>query len=134
LQKDAEAVDATVLPPEEMPSRPNPVAEEAESVPEYEYPTNGENLGVPPTASANGKRNEPPSLASNYTESEAITESPTPVYNTISDDGEQAPFVKGDKDDDTEVYVGDATWEERTWKELVKLRGGMFWARIGAVH
>ena len=24
-----------------------------------------------------------------------------------------------------EVYVGDATWEERTWKELVRLREDM---------
>ncbi len=28
-------------------------------------------------------------------------------------------------------YVGDATWEERTWKELVRLRQDMFWARVG---
>ncbi|OBZ67464.1 Rab guanine nucleotide exchange factor SEC2 [Grifola frondosa] len=31
-------------------------------------------------------------------------------------------------------YVGDSTWEERTWKELVRLREEMFWARIGGVH
>ncbi|RPD61345.1 hypothetical protein L227DRAFT_524503 [Lentinus tigrinus ALCF2SS1-6] len=32
-------------------------------------------------------------------------------------------------------YVGDATWEERTYKELIRLREEMFWARIGAaVH
>lgn len=33
-----------------------------------------------------------------------------------------------------EVYIGDATWEERTWKELVKLREDMFWARIGGLR
>ncbi|KAK2461239.1 hypothetical protein APHAL10511_006766 [Amanita phalloides] len=33
-----------------------------------------------------------------------------------------------------EVYVGDATWEERTWKELVRLREDMFWARIGGLR
>lgn len=33
--------------------------------------------------------------------------------------------------EDKEVYIGDTTWEERTWKELVKLREDMFWARIG---
>lgn len=32
------------------------------------------------------------------------------------------------------MYVGDATWEERTWKELTRLREEMFWARIGAVR
>ncbi|PCH35356.1 hypothetical protein WOLCODRAFT_139866 [Wolfiporia cocos MD-104 SS10] len=31
-------------------------------------------------------------------------------------------------------YVGDGTWEERTWKELVRLREEMFWARIGGVR
>lgn len=36
---------------------------------------------------------------------------------------------------DNGQYVGDATWEERTYKELVRLREEMFWARIGAaVH
>jgi hypothetical protein len=37
-------------------------------------------------------------------------------------------------DADGEVYVGDATWEERTWKELVKLKEDMFWARIGGLR
>jgi Rab guanine nucleotide exchange factor SEC2 len=29
-------------------------------------------------------------------------------------------------------YVGDGTWEERTWKELTRLREDMFWARVGS--
>lgn len=50
----------------------------------------------------------------------------------------------GDYDDPSEsdsasemdggVYVGDATWEDRTWKELVRLREEMFWARIGGIR
>ncbi|KAJ7060962.1 proline-rich protein [Mycena amicta] len=39
-----------------------------------------------------------------------------------------------EEDGDGEVYVGDVTWEERTWKELVRLREDMFWARIGGVR
>jgi hypothetical protein len=35
---------------------------------------------------------------------------------------------------DSEVYVADTTWEERTWKELVKLKEDMFWARIGGLR
>ncbi|TDL25121.1 hypothetical protein BD410DRAFT_626097 [Rickenella mellea] len=31
-------------------------------------------------------------------------------------------------------FVGDVTWEERTWKELVRLREDMFWARAGALR
>lgn len=32
---------------------------------------------------------------------------------------------------DMSLHVGAATWEERTWRELVKLREEMFWARLG---
>ena len=36
--------------------------------------------------------------------------------------------------EEKDIYVGDATWEERTWKELVRLREHMFWARIGGLR
>ena len=35
---------------------------------------------------------------------------------------------------DGEGYVGDATWEDRTWKEIVRLKEEMFWARVGGVQ
>ncbi|KAJ8585678.1 hypothetical protein M405DRAFT_935884 [Rhizopogon salebrosus TDB-379] len=35
---------------------------------------------------------------------------------------------------DGEGYVGDATWEDRTWKEVVRLKEEMFWARVGGVR
>jgi len=31
-------------------------------------------------------------------------------------------------------YIGDGTWEERTWKELTRLREDMFWARVGSAQ
>ncbi|TFK46817.1 hypothetical protein OE88DRAFT_1739156 [Heliocybe sulcata] len=31
-------------------------------------------------------------------------------------------------------FIGDATWEERTWKEIVRLKEDMFWARIGCLR
>ena len=31
-------------------------------------------------------------------------------------------------------YVGDAPWEERTWKELTRLREDMCWARLGSAQ
>lgn len=40
---------------------------------------------------------------------------------------------KTKSDDDGEAYIGDATWEERTWKEVVRLKEEMFWARIGGL-
>jgi len=33
-----------------------------------------------------------------------------------------------------EGFASDATWEERTWKELVRLKEDMFWARIGGIR
>lgn len=36
--------------------------------------------------------------------------------------------------EEPEVYIGDATWEERTWKVLVRLREDMFYARLGSVR
>jgi Rab guanine nucleotide exchange factor SEC2 len=34
----------------------------------------------------------------------------------------------------SQQFVTDETWEERTWKELVRLREEMFWARIGGLR
>ncbi|KIK68711.1 hypothetical protein GYMLUDRAFT_68555 [Collybiopsis luxurians FD-317 M1] len=31
-------------------------------------------------------------------------------------------------------YVGSTTWEERTWKEIIRLKEGMYWARVGGVQ
>ncbi|KAI0654391.1 hypothetical protein C8Q70DRAFT_925835 [Cubamyces menziesii] len=62
-----------------------------------------------------------------------------------AEDGEEgAVAVDEDKDkegkdkeekesEDQGRCVGDATWEERTYKELVRLREEMFWARVGAL-
>ena len=33
-----------------------------------------------------------------------------------------------------EGFASDATWEERTWKVLVRLKEDMFWARIGGIR
>jgi hypothetical protein len=45
-----------------------------------------------------------------------------------------APPSQTEEHTDSEVYIGDATWEERTWKELVKLKEDMFWARVGGLR
>lgn len=39
-----------------------------------------------------------------------------------------------DANENSEIYVGDATWEERAWKELIKLKEDMFWARVGGLR
>ncbi|KAG6335128.1 hypothetical protein ID866_3968 [Astraeus odoratus] len=54
------------------------------------------------------------------------TESSTRALNSRSP---KSPSIT-----DGEGFASEATWEERTWKELVRLRGEMFWARVGCVR
>ncbi|KAG6915087.1 hypothetical protein DXG01_013534 [Tephrocybe rancida] len=64
----------------------------------------------------------PEKQASNETEKEDVG----------AQDTSDADDRKESLDDDVSgTYVGDATWEERTWKEIVRLKEEMFWARIG---
>ena len=44
------------------------------------------------------------------------------------------PVVEEKDDEAKRFIVSDATWEERTWKEIVRLREDMFWARVGGVR
>ncbi|KIY72648.1 hypothetical protein CYLTODRAFT_486114 [Cylindrobasidium torrendii FP15055 ss-10] len=37
-----------------------------------------------------------------------------------------------DDDDEIGKYIGNATWEERTWRDLVKIKEELFLARVGA--
>jgi len=54
--------------------------------------------------------------------------------NGTADDSTVTVPSQTDEGAGSEVYVGDTTWEERTWKELVKLKEDMFWARIGGLR
>jgi hypothetical protein len=47
--------------------------------------------------------------------------------------GEKPEEQQGFAPDGT-PFVGDGTWEERTWKELTRLREDMFWARVGGAQ
>jgi hypothetical protein len=68
-----------------------------------------------------------------------------PVEETakVEEKVEEKPAVNGreekeeekkEEEETSEVYIGDVTWEERTWKEVVRLREDMFWARIGGLR
>lgn len=61
----------------------------------------------------------------NENETEAHEVNETPENMSVSDHSSE---------DDPRLYVGDILWEERAWKELVKLREEMFWARVGGVR
>ncbi|KAF7971083.1 hypothetical protein HWV62_22064 [Athelia sp. TMB] len=34
----------------------------------------------------------------------------------------------------SEGFIGETTWEDKTWRELVKLKEDMFWARVGGAY
>ena len=65
------------------------------------------------------------------------------VGNRIESDHEELEIMldmewrknEEEKEEDlSNRFVGDATWEERTWKEIVRLREDMFWARVGGIR
>ncbi|GLB42068.1 putative GDP/GTP exchange factor Sec2p [Lyophyllum shimeji] len=57
-------------------------------------------------------------------------EKPAMSLEDVRADDDRDTKAEGDK----EAYVGDATWEERTWNQIVRLKEEMFWARIGALR
>ncbi|KAK7684570.1 hypothetical protein QCA50_012517 [Cerrena zonata] len=65
--------------------------------------------------------------------SPAVVSEVDPTENhTAEVNGHAEKTEDGDEEDEFPgTFVTDATWEERTWKELVKLREYMFWARLG---
>jgi Rab guanine nucleotide exchange factor SEC2 len=102
-------------------------------------PVNLENETAPTSAVEEAKAQEDTenTVVPTTTTPEPVAEE-KPVLPTIQTDTPLASLEKEEKDavntDDTEVYVGEGTWEERTWKELTRLREDMFWARVGGVR
>ena len=72
--------------------------------------------------------------------SQQITEEPSIVNGadekvlTDTESEQQENEENEEKEKNRPGYVGDGTWEEKTWKELVRLREDMFWARVGRVR
>jgi hypothetical protein len=68
---------------------------------------------------------------------ERITDEPVPATEDEADrvkkeEADEEDQKRREKDEKYKAgYVGDGTWEEKTWKELVRLREDMFWARVG---
>jgi len=57
-----------------------------------------------------------------------------PVSGTGPVDVSDASPDEKVSEEDAAMFVGTSTWEERTWRELMKLREEMFWARVGGVR
>ena len=53
------------------------------------------------------------------------------VNGDMNGHGHEGSDEEDEEDELPGTYVTDATWEERTWKEIVKLREDMYWARLG---
>ncbi|KAG6831410.1 hypothetical protein H0H87_005231 [Tephrocybe sp. NHM501043] len=67
-----------------------------------------------------------------------VTETQTTDQNEVQEEAQSTESADSSKslydDDATGTHVGEATWEERTWKEIVRLKEEMFWARIGGTR
>jgi hypothetical protein len=125
-----ETVDASLESAQSIPENPSEGDKEVAEEPVISNTINEEDH-------AETKRESTPSLFD-----ENIHEVPSSPTNTIVGNhingtvtgATVAAPSQTDEGADGEVYVGDTTWEERTWKELVKLKEDMFWARIGALR
>ena len=62
----------------------------------------------------------------------SVSRSGTPV-NGLESTTQKAETLETEEMDIGQ-YVGDGSWEEKTWKELVRLREDMFWARLGGIR
>lgn len=124
-------VNVTTTEPEQMTQAEETAADAPVAAEEVsEKPEKSEEPAPAPAPAAveephiNGDAAPEPTVAeSNSGESVTVTDS----------EPEKEAEKEAEKEEDNGQYVGDATWEERTYKELVRLREDMFWARIGAV-
>ncbi|KAJ7196502.1 proline-rich protein [Mycena pura] len=113
-------------------------APDVAGTPTEETPTNSD---LPAVAEASGDGSESHEQAK-VDESAPVADVDVPVAQEPGKDDVATANGRVDTDveeeakgdEDHEVYIGDVTWEERTWKEVVRLREDMFWARIGGIR
>ncbi|KAK6981069.1 Sec2p domain-containing protein [Favolaschia claudopus] len=120
VKADVPAEETGDAPAVDTAAAPGPIPEGKKGDEEGDK---ADSTGIPPT--------DPSPIADDKKEEEGeklITNTNEPLY----EDPEEGDEKKDGED--REAYVGDVTWEERTWKELVRLREDMFWARVGAVR
>ncbi len=110
---------------EETPSADVPPPSDASAAAVGEGSTKTEETPAADAEESHLNGDVPPADAVSLSESNATAVVAVPV----------AEEAKDERSQDNGQYVGDSTWEERTYKELVRLREEMFWARVGAaVH
>lgn len=111
----ASAPEPTPSPPDDKPKRPAALSVDSLAVPVSPSPAESPLL----SAMSPGLMPEPPREKDDSAK-EPPQASAEPAPASELESGAQ--------------YVGEATWEERSWKEIVRLREEMFWARIGCVR
>ncbi|KAI6116230.1 hypothetical protein F5141DRAFT_1187545 [Pisolithus sp. B1] len=79
----------------------------------------------------NAQPEPPTTTTAAATDDSSVTENSSSTQITESNGGSS---IDTEKHIDTEGCASDGTWEERTWKEVVRLREEMFWARVGCVR
>ncbi|EJD54814.1 hypothetical protein AURDEDRAFT_95594 [Auricularia subglabra TFB-10046 SS5] len=112
---DTKPADITSSPPADKPKRPAALTVDSLAVPVSPGPAESPLL----SAMSPGLMPEPPR--------EKDDDSKEPPQASV----EPAPASELESG---AQYVGETTWEERSWKEIVRLREEMFWARIGCVR
>ena len=90
-----------------------------------------EPAAIPPEPVIGGQASPAPSVPDRAHTSHA--------ENTGRSSTEMEPFMdtsssKQASSSDGEGFAGDTTWEERTWKEVVRLKEEMFWTRVGCMR
>ena len=138
--------DATVETPAEIAGTTT-----NDPVPEPERPSGREKMKM--AAAATEEKNATPALSARHpplpprgprqprpvrpTERQALSDFASSLGGASagkSDKSDKPAATEPEFAPDGSAYVGDGTWEERTWKELTRLREDMFWARVGSAQ
>ncbi|THV00716.1 hypothetical protein K435DRAFT_854495 [Dendrothele bispora CBS 962.96] len=95
----------------------------------------GEDHGIPDVTKDETNLEQPNEEESKKLEAAEVVSNGTDgdLHHEINGFVEQEKDKEKDKET-SEVYIGDATWEERTWKEVIRLKEVMFWARVGGIR
>ncbi|TBU25905.1 hypothetical protein BD311DRAFT_726948 [Dichomitus squalens] len=132
ITEEPQSIAATENPPATPPTEDSAPASESDAVaaPADVLKTDLATAPAEKTSLVNGH------AESAHSESESVSEAP-PAYAPgevqANGDSKEKLVANVAEEPDNGQYIGDATWEERTYKELVRLREEMFWARIGAI-
>ncbi|KII87856.1 hypothetical protein PLICRDRAFT_141867 [Plicaturopsis crispa FD-325 SS-3] len=137
VQVAAEASSPAIREEEEEESAPSHKEESAPSHKEESAPLQKEEdtpaAVVPTPINGDHENDDSKTISNGATVPAENGVSAAPLLNGTSEETGSTPETNG-KDVSDQVYVGHATWEERTWKELVNLREELFWARIGGLR